>query len=175
MKTGIRKIRRAFTLIEMSVVIMVGMMIGTMVIAIFNQQLAFLRIYQVQSFTTEEAPMISNYLNRLIGKADRFRLHETMSDALAGANPQTAESQICVLNFRAPDRSVRPSILAFENTPDGDRLNYYVVPESGAMGTPQWSVTRRAANVQFYMEQGILRTLITGPQGEQLIYSGSMQ
>ena len=175
MKTGIRKIRRAFTLIEMSVVIMVGMMIGTMVIAIFNQQLAFLRIYRVQSFTTEEAPMISMYLNRMIGKADRFRLHQTMSEALSGNNPQTASSPICVLNFREPDGSMRASILAFEDTPDGGRLNYYVVPESGSMGAPQWSITRRAADVEFYMEQGILRTLITGPQGEQLIYSGSMQ
>ena len=80
-----------------------------------------------------------------------------------------------MLNFREPDGSIRASILAFESTPEGDRLNYYVVPESGAMGTPQWSITSRAANVEFYMEQGILRTLITGPQGEQLIYSGSMQ
>ena len=159
----------------MTVVIMVGMMISSITIAIFNQQLAFLRIYQVQSFTTEEAPMISMYLNRLVGKADRFRLHQSMSEALSGNNPQTASSPICVLNFREPDGSMRASILAFENTPAGDQLNYYVVPESGVMGAPQWSVTRRAANVEFYMEQGILRTLITGPQGEQLIYSGSMQ
>ena len=175
MKTGFRKIRRAFTLIEMTIVIMVGMMIGSITIAIFNQQLAFLRIYQIQSFATEEAPMISIYLNRLIGKADRFRLHSSMSEALSGANPQTDPSPICVLNFRQPDGTMRASILAFEDTADGKRLNYYVVPESGPLASPQWSITRRAENVEFYMEQGILRTILTGPQGEQLIYSGTMQ
>jgi len=175
MKTGIRKIRRAFTLIEMTVVIMIGMMIGSMLIAIFNQQLAFIRIYQLQSFSTEEAPMISLYLNRLIGKADRFRLHDNISDALSGSNPQTDASPICVLNFRQPDGTMRASILAFEDTVDGKRLNYYVVPETGGLNVAQWSITNRCDNVEFYMEQGILRTALTGPQGEQLIYSGAMQ
>lgn len=175
MKTGIRKLRRAFTLLEMTIVIMVGMMIGSMLIAIFNQQLAFLRIYRIQSFTTEEAPMISLYLNRLIGKADRFRLHMTMADALNGDNAQTSDSPIVVLNFRQPDGEMRASIIAFENTAEGKKLNYYVVPESGSVSVPEWSITERAENVEFYMEQGILRTMLTGPEGEQLIYSGSMQ
>ena len=175
MKTGIRKLRRAFTLLEMTVVMMIGMMIGSIIIAIFNQQLAFLRIYQIQSFSTEEAPMISLYLNRLIGKADRFRLHNTLNEALSGTNPRIDPSPICVLNFRQPDGDMRASIIAFEETADGPRLNYYVVPESGTLGNPQWSISRRAANVEFYMEQGILRTMLTGPEGEQLIYSGSMQ
>lgn len=175
MKTGIRKLRRAFTLVEMTVVMMVGMMIGSIVIAIFNQQLAFLRIYGAQSFVTDEAPMVSLYLNRLIGKADRFRLHMTKADALSGDNPQTTAAPICVLNFREPDGTMRASIIAFENTADGDKLNYYVVPETGSLGAAEWSITNRAANVEFYLEQGILRTRLTGPQGEQLIYSGTMQ
>ena len=171
MKIGIRKMRKAFTLVELTVVMMVGMMIGSMLIAIFNQQLAFLRIYQLQSFVTEEAPMISLYINRLIGKADRFRLHDSISDALSNTDPRITASPVCVLNFRLPDGSMRASILAFE---DGV-LNYYVVPESGVLGSSEWSITQRAADVQFYMEQGILRTQLTGPQGEQLIYSGATQ
>jgi hypothetical protein len=175
MKTGIRKLRRAFTLLEMTIVIMVGMMIGSMLIAIFNQQLAFLRIYRIQSFVTEEAPMVSVYMNSLISKADRYRLHLSVEDALNGTGPQIDPSPVCVLNFRQPDGTMRASILSFEDLGGGPALNYYVVPETGLLGTPQWSITERATNVQFSMEQGILRTTLTGPEGEQITYSGSMQ
>ena len=175
MKTGIRKLRKAFTLLELTIVLMVGMMMGSMLIAIFNQQLAFLRIYQVQSFVTEEAPMISVYMDRIISKADRFRLHDTIEDALAGSNPRTTSSPVCVLNFRQPDGTMRASILSFEEDSSGAALNYYIVPESGPLQRAEWSVTNRATNVEFFMEQGILRTRLTGPQGEQITYSGSMQ
>lgn len=175
MKTGIRKIRKAFTLLELTIVMMVGMMIGSMIIAIFNQQLAFLRIYRIQSFITEEAPMISVYMNSLLGKADRYRLHLSVDDALNGTDPQTGPSPVCVLIFRQPDGTMRASILAFEGSGSGSALNYYVVPVSGMLGTPQWSITERATNVEFFMEQGILRTTLTGPEGEQITYSGAMQ
>ena len=175
MKTAIRKIRRGVTILEMTVVMMMGIMIGTMVLAILNQQLAFLRIFRVQNFTTEEAPMISLYMNRLIGKADRFRLHATIADALAGTNVQTTSSPVCVLNFRQPNGDMRASILSFETLNGESSLNYYVVPESGPLGDAEWSITERAANVEFFMEQGILRTTLTGPEGEQLTYSGAMQ
>ena len=171
----LRKIRRAFTIVEMTVVMMMGMMIGTMVLAILNQQLAFLRIFRVQSFTTEEAPMISLYLNRLIGKADRFRLHDSISEALSGDNPRTTSSPVCVLNFRQADGEMRAAILAFEQNGGNAALNYYIVPESGPLEDAEWSITNRAENVEFFMEQGILRTTLTGPEGEQLIYSGAMQ
>ena len=45
--------RRGFTLVELSVAMMMGMAIGAMVLALFNQQLAFLRVYKAQSFLTE--------------------------------------------------------------------------------------------------------------------------
>ncbi|MDX1679655.1 MAG: hypothetical protein R3242_02890 [Akkermansiaceae bacterium] len=175
MKTGIRKLRRAFTLLELTVVILIGMMVGTMIIAIFNQQMAFLRIYRIQSFVTEEAPMISVYVNRLVGKADRFRLHASVEDALTGTNPRLTSSPVCVLNYRQPDGTMRASILAFEDTADGPELNYYVVPESGILSAPEWSITDQAQNIEFAVEQGILRTRLTGPQGEQLTYSGATQ
>ena len=78
-----------------------------MVLALFNQQLAFLKIYRAQNFLTEEAPLISMYVSRLVGKADRFRLHDTVADALAGANPRLTASPVVVMNFRQPDGTMR--------------------------------------------------------------------
>lgn len=175
MKTGFNKLRRGFTLLELTIILMMGLMTGTLVLALFNQQLAFLRMYRVQSFITDEAPLINLYLSKMIGKAERYRLHASLEDALAGDNPRTTSSPVCVLNFRQPNGDMRASILSFEDRGQGFGLYYYLVPESGVIGEPQLVITDQAANVEFFMEQGILRTRLTGPEAEQLTYSGAMQ
>ena len=173
MKTGLYKLKRAFTLLELTIAMMIGLMIGTMILAIFNQQLAFLRIFKAQSFISDEAPLVSMYVSRVVAKADRFRLHASVSDALAGTNPRLTSSPVCVLNFVQPDGSLRASILSFANLGSGPALYYYVVPKSGVLGAPQWAVTTLPTNVEFFVDQGILRTRLTGPQGEQITYSGT--
>jgi len=168
-------LRRGFTLMELTIAMMVGIMISTMVLAIFNQQLAFLRIFRVQSFLAEEAPMVSMYVSRVVAKADRFRLHDSLADALSGANPRLTSSPVCVLNFVQPDGTMRASILSYANLGSGPALYYYVVPQTGVLGDPQWAVTKLPTNVEFFIDQGILRTRLTGPQGEQITYSGTMK
>ena len=174
--TSLRKsLRRGFTLIELTIAMMMGMATGGMVIALFNQQLAFLRIYQTQNFLTEEAPVISMYVSKLVGKADRFRLHDSVEDALAGTNPRLTSSPVVLLNFRQPDGTVRASILSFEDRGTGPALYYYVVPTAGVLESPQWFVSNKPANAWFAMEEGVLRMTLVGPAGEQITYSGTMQ
>lgn len=175
MKTIHHRQRRGFTLVELSVALMMGMMIGAMVLALFNQQLAFLKIYQAQDFLSEEAPVINNYVSKLVGRADRFRLHDSLNDAKGGVNPRLTSSPVVVLNYRQPDGTVRASILSFEDRGAGPALYYYVVPAVGVLAAPQWAITTKAADVRFTMEQGILRMTLTGPAGEQITYSGAMQ
>jgi hypothetical protein len=43
------------------------------------------------------------------------------------------------------------------------------------LGAPQWTVTRKPKDVLFTMESGILRMKLTGPDDEEIIYSGTMQ
>lgn len=166
--------RLGFTLVELTIVLMIGMMVSSMVLAIFNQQMAFLRMYRTQSFLNEEAHIVNLYVSKLVGKADRFRLHDSVSDALSNINPRTSDASVCVLNFLQPDGSVRASILAFEDRGDGPALYYYVVPVSGVLADPEWAITDKAEDVEFSMELGILRTRLTGPEGEQITYSGAM-
>ncbi len=163
------------TLIELSVAILMGMMVGSMVLALFNQQLTFLKIFKAQNFLTDEAPVVSMYVSRLVGKADRFRLHDSVADALSGANPRLTESPVVVLNFRQPDGAMRASILSFENRGTGPALYYYVVPVTGVLGDPEWAVTKSPASVVFGMVDGVLRMTLTGIHGEQITYSGTMQ
>lgn len=175
MKPVFQRLRRGFSLVELSVAILMGLATGAMVLALFNQQLAFLKVFKTQSFLTEEAPIISMYVSRLVGKADRFRLHDSVTDALSGVRPRLTASPVVVLNFRQPDGTMRATILSFENRGGGNALYYYVVPVSGVLGAPQWAVTKSPARVSFTMEQGVLRMTLTGPNGEIITYSGTMQ
>ena len=168
-------IQRGFTLVELSVAIMMGMLTGSMVLALFNQQLAFLKIYQVQSFLAEEAPVVSMYVSRLVGKTDRFRLHDNVADALSRSRPRLTSSPVVALDFRQLDGTSRTSILSFETRNGIQALYYYVVPVSGVPGTPEWFITNKPSNVQFTMDEGVLRMILTGPAGEQITYSGTMQ
>jgi hypothetical protein len=175
MKASVKRIRRGFTLIELSIAMLMGMATGAMVLALFNQQLAFLKMYRTQNFLTDEAPIINMYVSRLIGKADRFRLHDSVADALSGTNPRLTDSPVVVLNFRQPDGTMRAAILSFENRGTGSALYYYVVPLTGLLGDPQWSVTKAPSNVFFSMSEGVLRMTLVGPKKERITYSGTMQ
>ena len=112
MKLTIQRRRLGFTLIELTIAILIGVATGAMILTLFNQQLAFLKIFRAQNFLTEEAPIVSMYVSRLIGKADRFRLHANVSEALSGANPRLTASPVVVLNYRQPDGSMRATILS---------------------------------------------------------------
>lgn len=169
------KIRRGFTILELTVAIMVGMTVGATILAMLNQQVAFLKIFRAQSFLNEEAPIISNNVSKLLLTAERFRLHASVADALAGTNPRLTDSPVCVLNFRQPDGTVRAGILSYEDRGQGNALYYYVVPVSGVLSDPEWAITKAPTNVSFSVESGIIRTRLTGPAGEELSFSGAMQ
>lgn len=176
MKSPLSSKRAGFTLLELSIAIMVGIATGSMVLILFKQQLAFLDVYKRQSFLTEEAPIISMYVSRLVGKADRFRLHDTVADALSNSNQKsTGECNVVLLNFRQPDGTMRATILSYEDRGTGFALYYYVVPVSGVLGAPQWAVTKTPSRIRFSMVSGVLRMKVTGPSGEEITYSGTMQ
>lgn len=171
-----RRFRRAFTMIELTIAMALGMAIAAMVVALFNQQLAFLKVFRAQSFLMEEAPLISLHVSKLgQGRADRYRLHESLEDALSGSNPRATSSPVVVLNFRQPDGSMRASILAFHDIGEGKALYYYIVPETGPLGEPEWYISKKPDNVEFVINDGVLRMILTGPEGEEIVYSGTMQ
>lgn len=160
---------------ELSLAMMIGLAVGAMVLSLANQQFAFLRIYNAQSFLVEEAPVLSAYMNKIIGQAERYRLHNNLTDAKAGTNSVLTNASVLVLNYQQPDGTARAGILAFQNLGSGNALYYYVVPANGILGTPEWALTKRPKDVKFSVENGILRTRITGPADEVLTYSGAMQ
>lgn len=142
--------------------------------AMLNQQITFLKIFRAQSFLNEEAPIVSHHVSKLLLNAERFRLHDSIEDALSGTNPRLTDSPVVVLNFRQPNGTLRAGILSFEDRGAGNALYYYVVPLSGPLSEPEWAITNKPTNVAFFVESGIIRTRLTGPAGEEIIFSGAM-
>lgn len=175
MKSPRSRRHSGLTLIELTLATLIGLAVGTMVLTLVNQQFAFLRIYGAQSFLAEEAPIINGHISNLVGQASRYRLHNNVAQALAGTDMVMSNAPVILLNFQQPDGTQRATILAFQDLGTGPALYYYVVPVSGALGTPQWVVTRKPTNVRFAIESGVLRVRLTGPSGEEIIYSGNMQ
>ena len=175
--------RRGLTLVEMTIAMLLGLLLAVMMLAVVNQQLAFLTIFRAQSFISEDAPFIGMHVGRLAGKADRFRLHASISDALSGTSPTLDASPVMMMKFRQPDGTTGSGILAFETVNGEGRLNYYVVPASGVLGTAQWYITKRVRVdparytkvSNFTVEQGVLRMTLVGPAAEEITYSGTMQ
>ncbi len=174
MKAVKKSMKRGFTLLELTMAMLIGMVIGSVLLAMLNQQIAFLTIFRAQSFLNEEAPIVSNHVSKLLLNAERFRLHASLEEALSGEEPRLTDSPVVVLNFRQPDGTLRAGILSFEDRGQGEALYYYVVPLTGALGEPEWAITNRPTNVAFFVESGIIRTRLTGPAGEEITFSGAM-
>ena len=153
---------------------MISLTVGALLLAMMNQQIAFLKIFRAQSFLNEEAPIISHHISKLLMNAERFRLHASLDDALTGEDPQLTDSPVMVLNFRQPDGTIRAGILSYEDRGSGNALYYYIVPLTGNLSEPEWSITSKPTNVSFYVESGIVRTRLTGPAGEEITFSGTM-
>jgi hypothetical protein len=175
MKSSRHRSRRGYTLVELSLAMATGLVVATLLLALVNQQIAFLRIFNAQSFLTTEAPVINNHLARVIGSAEGYRLYESVEDLVDGAAPVLEDAPVIMLRFKEPDGSFRASVLSFENPGTGQGLYYRIVTKAGVLGTPDWALTKRPANVNFAVVQGILRVRITGPNGEEIVYSGTQQ
>jgi hypothetical protein len=169
------RLRPGYTLIEMAVAISVGLMVAVMVLALVNQQVAFTRIFNTQNFLTAEAPVISETLGTMCGRADGFRLYGSTSDALAGTQPLMADAAVAELRFRHADGSLQRALLSWEDIGDGPVLNYYLVSAAGTIGSPNIRITGKPSRVRFAVEGGLLRMRLTGRNGEEITYCATTQ
>lgn len=161
------------TLVELSMAMLLGLMVCGMLMTLFNQQLMFLRIMNAQNFLIDEAPVINSNVSRIISQAERFRLHNSLADAVADINPVAPGSlaSVVALQFRQPDGEVQVTYLEFNNTEKA--LYYYANGQTNAK--PDWAVTKQAQNVEFFLDAGVLRMRLTGKNNEQITYAGAMQ
>lgn len=174
MKTHQKLYRRGFTLIELTLAMLIGMVIGGIVLAMLNQQIAFLRIFRAQGFLSEEAPLVSSHVSKLLMNAERYQLFANLNDAQNEENPTLNESPALRIYYRKIDGTPVSGILSFEER-DGISGLYYYNNSSGTFNQPQWAVTTKPTDVTFLMDSGIIRCRLTGPADEQITFSGAMQ
>ena len=169
--------RRGYSLVELTLAMGLGMTIAMLLMAVFNQQLAFLRIFNVQSFLTTEAPIINNYMSRVLGSAEGYQLYSSVGDFTSSATPVMADAPVLVLKFKEPGGDFRYSVLSFEDPGAEAGLGLYFrhVTSAGTLGTADWALSKKPTDVRFSITEGILRAQITGPNGEVITYSGTQQ
>lgn len=170
-----RKRRRGYTLVELSLAIGVGLMVAGMGLMLLNQQLAFLNIFRAQDFLTREAPLINNYVTRVIGSAEGYALYTDMASLQGGDSAVLEDATVLVLRYKLPNGGERAAILSFEDPGSGDGLYYRLVPDDGIIGAPELALSKSPTGVRFFVEQGVLRMELEGPAGERLVYSGTQQ
>ncbi|NNM28912.1 MAG: hypothetical protein HKO57_05280, partial [Akkermansiaceae bacterium] len=106
--------RRGFTLVELSMAVMLSMVIGGMSMMLMQQQVTHQRIVRAQDFLVKEAPLINNALTTIMARADAFRIHETLEDAVADTNAVTTGGRVLVVGFQNPDGSREFGLISFE-------------------------------------------------------------
>lgn len=177
MKAAFRKApARGYTLIELTLAMAIGLMISALIMSMVNQQLAFLKIFRVQSFLVTEAPMLNNYVVKIVGNADSYLLYSKVDDLISGRPPiTTGDAEAIMLRFKEPNGTFRSAVLSFENPGTGLGLYYRMVNSAGVLAAPSWALSKRPQRVRFLVDQGILRIRITGPADEEVTYSGTSQ
>lgn len=191
---------KAFTLVELTVVISVGMMVAMMALGLLQQQLISYRIVQSQNFLVAEAPQINNTLNRIINRASFIQVYPDLASAKAGGNNATlTNGKVLVLRFidaggnqnTSTSHNQRIGIIAFDastnsinyyNITDTDLANFDPIDVPGSGGNPaisatppSWTISSYVNNVDFFIQQGVLRMQIDGFNGDQITYSVTTQ
>jgi len=168
--------RRGFTLAELATAIGLALAIAVMMMTLLQQQVTFQGILKAQGFLVDDAPQINNTITQILSRADAYRIHENLSDAVAGANAVTEDGKVLVLGFLNPDGSEDFGIVSFETNEGRDELAYYNLDPSTPFtkaGNPDWLISRRVENAEFFIENGVFRMELTGPAGEIITYSGT--
>lgn len=168
--------RPAFTLIEMSIAMTLALSIGAIMVTLLQQQISFHRIMRAQNFLVQEAPQINNTVTQLLSRADAYRIHLDLTDAVSDAGAVTSGGKVLVLGFMNPDQTQDFGMIAFETIDDEPVLGYYNLSSGGVFagsGNPDWIISRRVQDVEFFVENGVFRLQLRGPAGESITYSGT--
>lgn len=171
-----RRCPSGITLVEMSVALMIAMVLAVASMGMLSQQLSFTRMVQDQTFILEECPAINNTLSRMLGRVDSYRIYPNLEAAKSGGAAVLSGGNAVLLSYRDSLNRTSLVIVAAENIEPGlVRLGVYVF-KGTAWGTdPDWVISSEAADTEFFVENGVLRIRFTGPNNEQITYSGHTQ
>lgn len=164
------------TLIEVTIALGVALGLAVASMAMLSQQLSFTRMVQNQTFLLEDCPSINNTLSRMLGRVDSYRIYPDVAGAKAGGAAILTGGKALLLSYRDSLDRVSRVIVAAESLQTGRvRLGVYLQSGNTWGGNPDWVISTQAAAVDFFVENGVLRVRLTGPNDEQITYSGHTQ
>lgn len=167
---------RGMTLIELSIAIMIAVTLAGATMGMLSQQLSFSRMVQNQTFLLEDCPSINNLLSRMLGRVDSYRIYGDIDAAKAGGAAVLTGGNAIVLIYRDSLNRTSRTIVAAENLNDGTvRLGVYILNGSTWGTSPDWVISTELADAEFFVQSGVLRIRLTGPNNEQITYSGHTQ
>ena len=172
-------LQKGFTLMELTVVMLIGLMIAGMTASLFTQQLSMFDILRSQNFMLREAPRINSLLNSIVSRSNAIQMYADTTDAKSASNSATDGATVIALQFQGSSIKSGKSVLsesygviAFDSTTG--KLNYYGNLDSLASldpANPDWQLSNQIQNVAFSVTNGVLRIQLTGPNGGEINYS----
>jgi hypothetical protein len=155
---------------------MLSMSISAMMMGLLQQQVTFHQLMRAQDFLVKEAPLVNNSLTHIMARADAYRIHGSLSEAVADVNALTEGGKVLVVGFQDADGDREFGIISFETYGEESYLGYYnvdpTVPFTNA-GSPDWLISRSVSDADFFVQSGVFRVRLTGPNGETITYSGT--
>ena len=165
---------RGYTLVELSVVMVLVVLIATTLVSMLSQQTQFIRWWKTQDFIAEDAPMTNAMVARLFSNADAFRIHTDQAAAIANTGATTGAAM--TLGFTQPDGSRVRGLLWFQS----GELMYGNFNAAGTAIVGSWRVakdvnTDTVAGViqsSFAVDAvtGTMLLTLTGPYGGRATY-----
>lgn len=164
-----------FTLLEMTIALMMSMGIAATLVIMIQQHVSLTQVIGKFAFLRDEAPQINTLLTTMINKADFYRIYSSVDNAKNGTNPVRSDGRALRLRFRNPDGSSNLAIIAFENRNNEKQLNFYRLPPGSSSwpANPSWTITKEPSEIDFDNTSGILLVTMTGQNGDEITYAGN--
>ena len=173
--------QKGFTLIELTVVMVFGLMIAASSLALFNQQLSIYKVLKQQDFLLRDAPKIIGILNKIVPRANAFQMFADVDD-LADSSGVITGASVLALRFQDTTKNLSGdaqlehtfAVIAFDS--DTGDLNYYNnLPNLNAItpDSPSWKIATNVKNATFFIQNGVIRMTFIGPNGEDITYSST--
>jgi len=128
-----------------------------------------------------DAPKIVGILKKIVPRANAFQMFADINDLNDNSGVITGAS-VLALRFQDSTKDLSGdtelkhtfAVIAFD-APTGD-LNYYnnlsnlsdINPDS-----PSWKISTNVKNATFFIQNGVIRMKIIGPNGEDITYSST--
>lgn len=169
MKHRVKRQKKGYTLIELSVVIVLVVLIASTLTSMLSQQLQFFKWWNTQKFIAEDAPLANNMVVRLFSNADVFRVHSTKAGAVAGTGGTTAGGSAVCLSYAQPGGGREYGVLYHDST--NQTIEYAKLTGGNAITAgDEWTLVSGIPSTSFDVVDGILAMTLTGPYGGEVTY-----